>query len=462
MHITIIGTGYVGLTTGVCLAGIGHQVICVDVMPERVAAINEARSPFYEPGLDEMLSSALANGRLRATTELASAVAASEVTFITVGTPQIDGDIDLSYVSAAARQIGSALRDVSGYHVVAVKSTVIPGTTDTLVRNMIEETSGRATGEFGLCMNPEFLREGSAIDDFNNPDRIVIGQWDEKSGRVLAQLYESFDCPMVFTTLRNAEMVKYASNSLLATLISFSNEIAALCEVTPDTDVDVVLGGVHLDRRLSGVNGERISPGVLSFLRAGCGFGGSCLPKDVNALRAYARQQSVTPSLLDAVMAINAERPARLVRLAEDALGSLEGATVALLGLAFKAGTDDVRESPALAVMNHLLSKGAVVRSYDPIFTSAPAGLRVDENVHFCHTLREALAGADAALVITGWPEFAEADWKTLPGEMRRQLIIDGRNFLRDVSWPQGVTYLTIGRMPESAIVKSVEELAAQ
>lgn len=450
MRIAIIGTGYVGLTTGAGLASLGHQVTCVDVVPERVAAITRGESPFYEPGLDELLSEIVSDGRLKATTQLAEAVAESEVTLITVGTPQGERGIDLSYVAEAARQIGAALRDADGYHVVAVRSTVVPGTTDTLVKNLLEETSGRAAGEFGLCMNPEFMREGSAIEDFNGPDRVVIGQWDERSGQVLARVYESFDCPKVFTSLRNAEMIKYAANSLLATLISYSNEIAALCEATPGTDVEVVMRGVHLDRRLSPeVGGERISPDIHSFLRAGCGFGGSCLPKDVNALRAYARERGVAPRLLDAVIEINAQRPARLVGMAEEALGSLRGATVAVLGLAFKPGTDDLRESPGLAAVKLLSDKGASVRAHDPIFDAAPDALRDGDAALFCRTLEEALGGADAALVMTSWPEFAEADWASLCKGMRRPVVVDGRNFLRGVSWPQGVSYLTVGQMPE-------------
>jgi UDPglucose 6-dehydrogenase/GDP-mannose 6-dehydrogenase len=448
MRITVIGTGYVGLTTGVCLAGVGHEVVCVDVLAERVEAINRGEAPFYEPGLDELLSGALAGRRLRATRELAGPVASSEVTLIAVGTPQrTDGQIDLSYVAEAARQIGEALRDAGGYHVVAVKSTVVPGTTDTLVKGVLEESSGLAAGEFGLCMNPEFLREGSAVYDFNSPDRVVIGQWDERSGRVLAGVYESFDCPKVFTTLRNAEMIKYASNSLLATLISFSNEIAGLCEATPDTDVETVLEGVHLDRRLSPfADGGRVRPEILGFLRAGCGFGGSCLPKDVNALRAYAREREVAPRLLDAVVAVNSERPSKLVGLAEEALGSLEGAAVAVLGLAFKPGTDDLRESPSLAVLRLLAEKGATVRTYDPMFTSRPEALRSCERVEFCRTAEDALRGSDAALVVTGWPEFARADWAMLCGLMRRPLVVDGRGVLRGVAWPAGATYLTVGR----------------
>lgn len=461
MRLTIVGAGYVGLTTGVCLAGLGHQVACVDIAPERVAAIGDGKSPFYEPGLEEMLSAALSSKRLRATTELPEAVAGSEVTLITVGTPQTGRGIDLTCLAAAARQIGSALRGLDGYHVVAVKSTVVPGTTDTLVKNILEETSGRRVGEFGLCVNPEFLREGSAVEDFNRPDRIVIGQWDERSGRALAEMYEAFDCPKIFTALRNAEMIKYALNSLLATLISYSNEIAALCEATPGTDAAAVMEGVHLDRRLSPViKGERISPGILDFLRAGCGFGGSCLPKDVNAVRAYARERGVTPHLLDAVTAVNSERPASTVGLAERALGSLRGAAVAVLGLAFKPGTDDMRGSPALAVIEHLSSKGALVRTYDPIFNSKPDGLRAHGDVAFCRTLEEALKDADAALVVTAWPEFAEAQWAALSGLMRRQIIVDGRNALRGVPWPESVAYLTIGQCAGSE--KGEEELTVQ
>jgi len=451
MRIAIVGTGYVGLTTGVGLASLGHQVACVDVVPERVAAINAGKAPFYEPGLAEMLCAALSNGRLRGTTNLEEAVADSDVSFITVGTPQTDQGVDLSYVVTAARRIGAALRGMLGYHVVAVKSTVVPGTTGTLIRDILEEGSGRRAGEFGLCMNPEFLREGSAIHDFMNPDRIVIGEWDERAGQVLAQVYRSFECSKIFTTLANAEMMKYASNALLATLISFSNEMAALCEATPSVDAKVVMQGLHLDRRLSPVvNGQRISPGILSFLWAGCGFGGSCLPKDVNALRAYARERSVKPHLLDAVMTINTERPARLEQLAEEALGSLRGTTIAVLGLAFKPCTDDLRESAALAVIRLLRDKGAEVKAYDPMVTSAPDGSGLASLATLYKTPEEALREVDAVIVATACPEFAELNWSALCGQMRRPVIIDGRNALDRVSWPRGVRYLAIGRVSEN------------
>ncbi len=454
MRIAIVGTGYVGLTTGVCLASLGHEVSCVDLLSERVDGINRGESPFYEPGLAELLSAVLAEKKFSATTDLSKSVAEAEVVLITVGTPQAGQGIDLSYVAAAAGEIGRALKTSASYKTVVVKSTVVPGTTDTVVRNMVEEQSGLRAGEFGLCMNPEFLREGSAIDDFMNPDRIVIGQGDERSGQALAEMYRSFDCPKIFTTNRNAEMIKYASNALLATLISFSNEVASVCEHTPETDIDVVMYGVHLDRRWSPiVNGERVTPGILSFLRAGCGFGGSCLPKDVNAFRAYAREQNVTPHLLDAVVAVNAERPERLAMIAEGALGSLKGATVAILGIAFKANTDDTRESPALALIETLVARGAHVKAYDLMVRSLPA---TSLQVELCQSPEEALSGADAAVVATAWPEFAEFDWERLCASMRNQVVIDGRNLLSGVSWSAGVRYFGVGRMGRNGRVQTV------
>src|SRR5690349_5522245 len=286
MRVAVIGTGYVGLVTGGCLADTGHDVTCVDAMPERVNAVNQCRPAFHEPGLPELLQRVVGNRKLHATDDVVSSVKNSEITILAVGTPCRDGDIDLSFIKAASESIGHGVREAGGYHVVVVKSTVVPGTTDTVVGKIVERVSGKKLGDFGLCMNPEFLREGTAVDDFKDPDRIVIGQSDERAGQMLAKIYDSFDCPKIFTTLQNAEMTKYTSNALLATLISFSNEIATLCEATPGTDVEQVMDGLHLDRRLNcTVGGKRYSPSILSYLRAGCGFGGSCLPKDIAALQ---------------------------------------------------------------------------------------------------------------------------------------------------------------------------------
>lgn len=456
MRVAIVGSGYVGLSAAACLASLGHEVRCVDVQPERVAAIERGELPFFEPGLDELLSTALADGRLSATTDLAGAVARSEITIMCVGTPLGPAGIDLSFVEAAARGIGRALRAVSDYHVVVVKSTVVPGTADAVVRSVIERESGRRAGEFGLCVNPEFLREGHAVSDFLNPDRLVIGQWDQRSGDTVARLYEAFACPVIFTTLQNAEMIKYASNALLATLISFSNEIAAMCEATPGADVQTVLRGVHLDQRLSPVvAGQRIEPGILSYLWAGCGFGGSCLPKDVNALRAYAHERVIDVPLLDAVMTVNARRPRSLVELTEQAVGSLKGASIAVLGLAFKPGTSDLRDSPAFQVIHELLDRGATVRAYDPIVTAYPRDDRafsaLDCSVRLCATPAEALRDADAAVVVTACPEFLAWDWAELCKLMRGAIVVDGRNALGGARWPTWAQYVPIGRAPETA-----------
>jgi len=453
MRVTVVGTGYVGLVTGACLAHLGHDVTCVDTAPDRVAAVNQGRPPFFEPGLEEILAAAIHAGRLRACDSAAAAVAASDIAMLAVGTPSRQGEIDLSYLSAAAEEVGKGLRDRGGYRVVVVKSTVVPGTTDTLVRGILERASTLRAGEFGLAMNPEFLREGSAVADFLEPDRIVIGEWDQGSGHVLADLYRSFDCPKVFTTLRNAEMTKYASNALLATLVSFANEFAALCEATPDTDVEEVLTGLFLDRRLSPIlRGERVVPGILAYLRAGCGFGGSCLPKDVAALRDFARKRGLTPRLLDAVEAVNTARPLQLVSMTEEALGSLRGASIAVLGLAFKPGTDDLRDSPALAVIAQLRERGAEVRGYDPLISAASSAI---PGIQVCRSAKEALAEADAAIVVTAWPEFAELDWSDLCRKMRRPVLIDGRNALRSAGIPDEMTLVSIGRHfePEGAAI---------
>jgi UDPglucose 6-dehydrogenase len=450
MNITVVGAGYVGLTTAVCLAKVGHRVHCVDIMPEKVARIGAGNVPFHEPGLQRILQTVLDSGVLRATADVETAVLSSEVTFICVGTPSVESGIDLAQVVAAAEHIGRALRVSDAYHVVVVKSTVIPGTTQGVVRRTLESTSGRLAGDFGLCMNPEFLREGCAVDDFLTPDRIVIGEWDHKAGQRLDEVYRPLECPRVFTTLANAETIKYASNSLLATLISYSNEIGSICEVTPGADVEGVMAGLHLDRRLSPlVQGERVRPAILDFLRAGSGFGGSCLPKDVNALRSYARQRGHQPHLLDAVMTINGDRPAYLARLTEFALGGLAGTTVAVLGLAFKAGTDDVRDSPALAIIARLLDKGVNVRGYDPLLTTNGGRPPIDGRVKLEATVADALRDVDAAVIATAWPEFQLWDWAPLCAGMRQAVIIDGRNALGSVAWPPGARYMGIGCVPE-------------
>ncbi|MBM3802749.1 MAG: UDP-glucose/GDP-mannose dehydrogenase family protein [Acidimicrobiia bacterium] len=444
MQVTVVGLGYVGLVTGTCLAKVGHRVRCVDVDSDRVRSVQGGTAPFYEPGIDSLLGEVIRNGALEVSGDLRAALEGSDVSIIAVGTPSDpngSGRIDLSYVKSAARQIGECLRGDDRYHVVVVKSTVVPGTTDTDVRRAVEEGSRRKCGDIGLCMNPEFLREGAALSDFMNPDRIVIGEFDAKSGAMVAGLYETFQCPIVRTTLRNAELIKYSSNSLLALLISYSNELAGICERTPGTDIDVVIRGLGLDRRLSpAIKGVgRVTPEILSYLRAGIGFGGSCLPKDVSALRAFAKARQAPTDLIDAVLSVNARRSSEIARLLGPAMGNQR--EVAVLGLAFKPGTDDLRDSPALALCMALSESGWHVRGYDPKFPSAgafPYG-------RLCASLDDAVELADAAVLATAWPEFVQADWRQLASRMRRPLIVDGRNALKEVVWPDFVDYRPIG-----------------
>ena len=447
MRVCVVGAGYVGLVTGACLAKVGRQVRCVDVRPEVVEAINAGRSPIVEPGLDDILKAGVAEGCFRATLSLETGMEGAEVVLIAVGTPTSEGNIDLRYVRQAAGEIGALMAGHDAYRVVAVKSTVVPGTTDGLVRTELEAASGRRAGQFGLCMNPEFLREGCAVEDFLKPDRIVIGQWDERSGESLAKMYAAFTCPVMRTGLRNAELIKYTANALLASMISFSNQIAMICESLDGVDVDEVFAGVHLDRRLSPVvDGRRVQPGLLAYLKAGAGYGGSCFPKDMLALSRFAQERGVPAPLLEAVMSINRSRAIRLADMVEGPLGGLEGRAVAVLGLTFKPFTDDLRESPALAAVEELLRRGAAVRAYDPEARPGRRDPHLPAEVGLCTGASEAVRGADAVVLATAWPEFLDLDWRALCASMARPLVVDGRNALKDVVWPVGTLYRPIGR----------------
>jgi UDPglucose 6-dehydrogenase len=444
MRIVVVGAGYVGLTTAVCLSKMGQVVSLVEVSEERIKTILSGVAPFFEPNIDELLKEVLANGHLLVTSNLEEAVLSSDITFIAVGTPDSGGAIDLSQVKQAAAAIGKCLKPEK-YHTVIVKSTVVPGTTDGVVREALEQASGLKAGQFGLCMNPEFLREGSAIDDFMDPDRIVVGQWDERAGQIVASLYAEFDCPIICTTLRNSELIKYSSNSLLSVLISFSNEIANICEHLPDTDVETVMQALHLDRRLSPiVDGKRVSPQILSYLRAGCGFGGSCLPKDVNALRTFSKNLGTATPLLDATVAVNMARAKQVIALLEKSIGSLRGKKVAVLGLTFKPETDDLRESPALKIIDYLEEKLAQVYAYDPQVNALTPALK-DRSFVICKSSQEAYQNADALVIATAWEEFKNLNWQEIAREMRNPLILDGRRLLSAKDIPKDIMLQPIG-----------------
>jgi UDPglucose 6-dehydrogenase len=436
MRVSIIGTGYVGLVSGVCLAEKGHNVLCVDIDQEKVDKINHGIPPIYEKGLEELLRKNF-HANLQATTDLHKAVVETEISLIAVGTP-FDGEkIDLSYIEAVSRQIGKALKDKTTYHTVVVKSTVVPGTTDEVVLPILEEASGKKAGtHFGVGMNPEFLREGKAIQDFLSPDRIVMGAIDKKSHDSLEELYSPFDgVDKLRTNNKTAEMIKYTSNSLLATMISFSNEIANLCAAIGDIDVVDVMKGVHTDKRLSPImrNGERIIPSFTTYIEAGCGFGGSCFPKDVKALIAHGKRAGRPMELLDAVMRINEKQPQQVMSLLNKRFTSLRGIRIAILGLAFKPGTDDIRESPAIPIVRELISEGAQINAYDPVARHAAEKLFGNHDIVYGDDLRQTVANAQAIVLLTRWKDFGKLP-ELLVDLNPQPVVIDGRRMLDKTS----------------------------
>jgi len=437
MRVSIVGTGYVGLVSGVCLSELGHTVVCVDVDSNKVAKILDGVPPIFEDGLERLLKKNLGK-RFTASENLRAAVLGSELTLIAVGTPFDGSRIDLSYVRQVAREIGEALRDKDGYHVVVVKSTVVPGTTDTVVRGLLEEVSGKRAGaDFGVGMNPEFLTEGQAIRDFMEPDRIVLGALDARTMEALDELYASFrTVPRIRTNPRTAEMIKYASNAVLATAISFSNEIANLCAALGGVDVVDVMEGVHASSYLTvpGPDGKRTKAPIASFFQAGCGFGGSCLPKDVKALISHGHDHGTPMPLLRSVIAVNEAQPDQILRILERHFQPLSGIRVGVLGLAFKPDTDDVRESPAIPVIRSLLARNASVKAYDPI--AVPEARKVlGDSVAFAPTLRECLEDVQAVVLLTRWKEF-EALPALLEGLESPPLLLDGRRQLDKRSVP--------------------------
>lgn len=430
MKVSIVGTGYVGLVSGVCLADKGHDVVCIDVLPEKVARINAGDPPIYEIDLEPMLKRLVSDGKLRATTELEDAVINSDLSMIAVGTPFDGEQIDLTYIKQVSEQIGKALAKKDGYHVVIVKSTVVPGTTEDVVLPLLEQHSGKKAGkDFGVGMNPEFLKEGEAIADFMEPDRIVLGGIDERTRDVLGELYACFpDTDKVRTSPRTAEMIKYAANSLLATLISFSNEIGNLCAQVGNVDVVEVLKGVCLDKRFSPImgDGSRVTPSMTTYVEAGCGFGGSCFPKDVKALIEYGERKNSSMQLLRSVININADQPNRLIELIEKHYPNVKDKRVAVLGIAFKPGTDDVRESPSLTLVRELRNKGASISAFDPIAMETGREELGSEGITYAETMDQCIEGADVIVVATSWPQFRELP-QMLQASGAKPLVVDGR-----------------------------------
>ena len=428
-RIAVIGAGYVGLTTGACLADLGNDVVIVDINREKIDQLQRHVVPFYEPGLTELVQRNAESRRLRFTTSYADAIPGAEYAIIAVSTPEGEGgEADLSYVESAANSIADHM---TGPLVVVNKSTVPPLTGD-MVSEVIRKRNSNHTAQ--VVSNPEFLREGSAIQDFMHPDRVVVGGHNREAAEKVAKLYESLEAPIVITpNIYTAEMVKYASNAFLAAKISFINEIARICERV-DADAKLVAEGMGYDRRIGA-----------SYLDAGIGFGGSCFPKDVKALAALAERFDYHPELLHAVMDINRDQRMLVIDKLRDALDGLGGKIVGLLGLAFKPNTDDLREAPSLDIARVLLAAGAHMRAYDPAAMEKTQLILPD--VEYCKDAYQVAAGADALILVTEWNEFRQLDLARIRAAMRTPVLIDGRNIYVPATMRElGFTYRGIGR----------------
>jgi UDPglucose 6-dehydrogenase len=415
MNVSVIGSGYIGTVSAACFAELGHNVICIDIDTAKVDMINNGKPPIYEVGLEELLQKH-AGKDIRATTDYHDAVANTEISFICVGTPSNSlGKIDLSIVKAASRSLGEAIARKDSFHVVVVKSTVVPETTEKVVIPIIEEASGKqATIGFGAAMNPEFLREGKAVYDFMHPDKIVVGAIDQRSDKAVSSLYKKLECEITHTNPRTAEMIKYVNNAFLATKISFANEIGNICKRL-DIDTYQVMEAIGKDFRISS-----------SFLNSGAGFGGSCFPKDVKAIIGKAKELGYEPGLLESTIAVNDKQPLLMIELLESRLGSLKGKRVAVLGLAFKNDTDDIRESRSIPVINALMNSGSVISAYDPM--AADNMREIFPDIKYCDTAAQALDNVEGCLIMTEWDEFRKLCDEFQ--KMRRPLVIDGRNII--------------------------------
>ena len=453
MKVCIVGVGYVGLVTGICLAEIGHDVICVDNVKEKIEKLKNSKSPIYEPGLEAFIESNLKKNKIQFTTDLKEGVENSEIIFISVGTPSLpNGQADLSYVEAVATDIG---RYINNEKIIVNKSTVPIGSGDwvsMIVSESIVKNNPNKNINFNVVSNPEFLREGCAIGDTFFPDRIVIGSSSETAINKMLELYkplieQSFDwngdferllpkgqkVPIVTTDLTSAEMIKYAANSLLATKISFINEIANICEKV-GADILMVAKGIGLD--------SRIGP---KFLNAGIGWGGSCFPKDVSALAYIANEYGMTPQILNSVINVNKEQRLKIVKKVQDELKIVKGKTISVLGIAFKPDTDDTREAPSISIMNSLVNLGAKIKAYDPIVKSRPDTL--SEKVEMVEDMYSAIDNSDLVILATEWNEFKKLDFIEVKFRMSHNIFIDGRNMfdkkaLEDI----GFRYIGIGR----------------
>ena len=436
MNIAIVGTGYVGLVSGACFAEMGIDVTCVDINPEKIKCLLNGEIPIYEPGLDDLVKRNVEAGRLHFTTDLTTCLDNVEVVFSAVGTPpDEDGSADLQYVLEVARTFGQHIKK---YTILVTKSTVPVGTAKKVKAVIEEELTERGEQiDFEVASNPEFLKEGAAIKDFMSPDRVVVGVESDRAKKVMERLYRPFQMNnyrLYFMDIPSAEMTKYAANAMLATRISFMNDIANLCDLV-GANVDMVRKGIGADTRIGS-----------KFLYPGCGYGGSCFPKDVKALARTAREYGYTMGVIEAVEAVNERQKEIVVKKLQDKLGTLRGKTIALWGLAFKPETDDMREAPALVVIEKLLEAGASVKVYDPVAMDE-CRRRIGDRVVYCKDMYDVVIDADALAVLTDWKEFRIPSWSVIKRVMKQPVLVDGRNiYSKDEVIAEGFEYAAIGK----------------
>lgn len=438
-QVTVLGLGYVGLTMAACLASRKLKITGVDADSEKTARINSGKSPIHEPHLEELISKAIRAKTLKVTQNLEEALKDSSVTFVTVGTPSLpDGSINLNQISSASESIGRTLKKTEEYHLVVVRSTVVPGTCDRTVKPLLEKASGKSCGkDFGLCSNPEFLSEGSAVQEMLNPDRLIIGEYDKRSGNILEDFYRRFYSrrmpKLIRTSLANAELIKYANNSFLATKVSFINSVADLCERIPKGDVEVVAKGIGLDPRIGPL-----------FLKVGLGWGGSCFPKDLKAILAFGRSLGLELPVVDAALRINELRPIWAVEKAKDALGDLKGKRIAILGLAFKPDTDDIREAVSLKIIERLLEEGSDICSYDPAAMENTRKI-FGGRMSFAGSAPDCITDADCCILVTEWDEFKRISPEDFRTKMRKPIVIDGRRIYNAREFSSKLEYYAVG-----------------
>ncbi|MBD3196966.1 MAG: nucleotide sugar dehydrogenase [Candidatus Lokiarchaeota archaeon] len=441
--ISIAGCGFVGLVNAAAFASRGYEVIATTINKEEADIINQGKTPFYEKGLDNLLAKAIKLNNLKVIEDNQQAVQNSDITFISVGTPMNeDKSIDLSYIEKVSEEIGNGLADKEEYHLIVDRSTIVPGTTRNIIGKSIEKMSGKNPGtDFGLCMQPEFLAEGRAVEDTFFPDRIIIGEFDEKSGDILYELYEDFykkhleNCPILRMTLESAELVKYGNNCLLATKVSFANEFANIAELVENVDINQVMEGVGLDYRLNS-----------KFLRAGAGFGGSCFPKDVNAIKSWAENDGYYPKILNAVLEINKDQAYHMIEIANELIDSFNNKTITILGLSFKPDTSDMREAPSVKIINKLLTEGVnKIKTYDPKAFHEAREI-FEDKIAYCESIEEALKGSDCCFLVTEWDEFKNLKPSDFQKNMKDPNLIDGRRIYNFNEFSKNLNFRAIGR----------------